>query len=490
MEQLQKIRPKHTGGMNPELSKLGNNLVTKFHVLMRVSQIYDSKNMVLQQSVQESLHAINTFINQEGNLCLKIVADDIFLNEQRLRYSVEGFTSFKYLMTQWKKRLIGEVLFRERVDERALRTFINTVISLEEGNEENASLFNGQMSQHHIFSIEAHPLETIETEIGAINLKKEDFQKVAQRIFFESIRTLKEVTTNIDGKQQADIRKLKRLVRKAVHLVMEDDSILLGMTTVKNVDAYTYNHSVNVAIFSMAMGRRLSFSKKTLVELGITAMLHDIGKSKIPIEILNKPGQLSEEEWNLMKRHPLTGVEILLNLKQLGDVNLKMVTAIFEHHLRKDCSGYPRLFRKERISLFGRIIQIADAYDAMTTPKPHKMIPYTPEQALAVMLKEKEVHFDSILLKMFIGVVGIYPIGSLVLLDTHEVGIVFKSNPDPQWLNRPQVMLVQRDERGRGKKEIVDLTEEDGGGRFRWSIIKTLDPNQYHIDIAKYFLLT
>jgi HD-GYP domain-containing protein (c-di-GMP phosphodiesterase class II) len=475
--------------MESDLSKLGNNLVTKLHVLMKISQIYDSKNVALHQFIQESLQAINSLIRREGSLSLKIVRDDLFLTEQRLRYSVEGFTSFKYLLTQWKKRLIGQVIFKEPVDERTLREFIYALMSLEEGREENASVFNEHLSNLSISSIEVNSLEVFEGEEEGMGLqKKEDHREVAKKVFFEAIGTIDEMITHIKGKQHADVRKLKRLAQKAVHLVMEDESILLGMATIKNYDEYTFNHSVNVSIYSLTIGRRLGLSKKALTELGLTALLHDIGKSKIPKEILNKPGPFNDGEWGLMKQHPLQGVEISLNLKELGEINPRIVIGIFDHHLRKDFTGYPKLFRKKEVSLFGRIIQIADAYDAMTTAKNYRKGPYTPEQALAIMMREREVHFDPILLKIFIGLVGIFPVGSLVLLNTHEMGIVYKANPDPKWLDRPQVIIVTRDGKRDVKKEMVDLTQRDGGDQFKRTIVKTLDPNKFHIDIAKYFL--
>ena len=486
--QPEKVGSKRSEGMDSELLKLANNLVTKFHVLMRISQIYDSKNVALHQFVQESLQTINTLIEKEGVLSLKIVKDDFFLNEQRLRYSVEGFTSFKYLLTQWKKRLIGEVIFKSPVDERILREFIYTLINLEEGREENADLFNERLMSGNIHSVEVNSLEVAEGEEEGFTLQKEDQREVGKKVFFETIGTIKEAITRIKSNQHADVRKLKRLAQKAVHLVIEDESILLGMTTIKNYDEYTFNHSVNVSIYSLAIGKRLGFSKKALTELGITALLHDVGKSKIPIEILNKPASLDEEEWGMMKKHPLVGVEIVLNLKQLGEINPRMVVGIFDHHLKSDLSGYPKLFRKREVSLFGKIIQIADSYDAMTTPRIYKKTPYTPEQALALLLSERTVHFDPILLKIFIGLVGIYPIGSLVLLNTREMGIVYKSDHDPKWLDRPTVILVARGAKGDVKKEVVDLKETDGGGRYKRSIVKTLDPHQYHIDIAKYFL--
>ncbi len=487
--QTQRPSKKPSETVDPDLSKLGNSLVTKFHVLMRISQIYDSKNVALHQFVEESLQSINNLINRQGTLSLKIVKEDVFINDQRLRYSVEGFTSFKYLLTQWKKRLIGEVIFKGLLDEAVLKEFIYALMNLEEGKEENAGLLNKQLVNKDIRSIEVNSLEMIEQEgeEGAALRPKENPEEVAKKVFFETIGTIKEVITHIKGKQYAEVRKLKRLAQKAVHLVMEDESILLGMATIKNYDEYTFNHSVNVCIYTLAIGKRLGFSKKTLTELAVTALLHDIGKSKIPREVLNKPSPFDEGEWGMMKRHPLWGVEILLNLKQLGEINPRMVIGIFDHHLKSDFSGYPRLFRKKEVSLFGQIIQIADSYDAMTTPTTYRKVPFTPEQSLAMMLKEKGVHYDPLLLKIFLGLVGIYPIGSLVLLDTRELGIVYKPNVNPKSMDRPKVMLVSRDEKGQARKEMLDLMEADSKGRFKRSVVKTLDPHKYHIDISRYF---
>jgi putative nucleotidyltransferase with HDIG domain len=476
-----------SGGMDNDLAKLGNNLVTKLHVMMKVSQIYDAKNVTFRQFMQESLETINALVEKQGGACLKVVKDDFFLNDQRLRYSVEGFNSFKYVTTQWKKKMIGGVTIRERMDERMLREFVYTLNSLPDGKPENANLFNERMTSSKIHSVEVMPLEETQGEDGA-TVQNDDQKVVAKKVFFETLGTIKDVITQIKTKQYPDVRKLKRLAQTTVNLMMQDESILLGLTAIKNYDEYTFNHSLNVSIYALAIGRRLGFSKKTLTELGITALLHDIGKSKVPLEILNKPGKLDDAEWDQMKRHPLMGVEIVLNLKQLGEINPKMVIGIFDHHLRTNLTGYPKLFRKKTPSLFGRIIQIADVYDAMTTPRVYRNKCYTPEQVLAIMLRDQGTQFDPILLKIFIGLVGIFPIGSLVMLDTQETGIVYKANPDPKLIDRPQVILISRDQKGEVKKTMVDLSETNGEGKFKRNITKTLDPNKYHIDIAKYFI--
>jgi HD-GYP domain-containing protein (c-di-GMP phosphodiesterase class II) len=476
-----------SGSMNSDLSKLGNQVVTKFHVMMRVSQIYDAKNVTFRQFIQESLETINAIVEKEGRVSLKVVKDDVFLNDQRLRYSVEGFNSFKYVATQWKKKMVGGVIVKERIDERTLQEFVFTLNGLPDGKSENVNQFNERMAAYKIQSIEVMPLEEIDGEDGD-TLKKDDPKVVAKKVFFETLGTMKEVVNQIKSKQYADVRKLKRLAQTAVNLVMQDESILLGLTTIKNYDEYTFNHSVNVSMYALAIGRRLGFTRKTLTELGITALLHDIGKSKVPIEVLNKAGKLDDTEWGQMKKHPLAGVEIVLNLKQLGEINPKMVIGIFDHHLKMNLTGYPKLFRKKDPSLFGRIIQVVDAYDAMTTPRIYRQKCYTPEQALAIMLRDKGTQFDPILLKVFIGLVGMIPIGSLVMLDTNELGIVYKANPDPKFLDRPQVILISRDQKGEVTKTMVDLSETNGNGNFKRNIAKTLDPNKYHIDIAKYFI--
>jgi HD-GYP domain-containing protein (c-di-GMP phosphodiesterase class II) len=472
---------------NADLSELGNRLLQKLHVMMRVSQIYDANNVMFQRFMHELLETMNGAMEEESILSLKMLKGDIFLNDQRLCYSVEGFTSFKYVITHWKKKRIGGVTFKGALDERMLQEFLFTMNSLPDRDDENAEKLNERMAHHEIHSIEVVPMDPIEDEDGDLS-QKNDQKDIAKRVFFETLGTIKEVVTQIKQKQYPEVRKLKRLVQTAVRLIMQDESILLGLTTIKNYDEYTYNHSINVSIYSIAIGRRLGLPKKALTELGITAMLHDLGKSKVPKEVLNKPNKLDDPEWDLMKRHPLMGVEIVLNLKQLGEINPRIVIGIFDHHLNRDLSGYPRLFQKKDPSLFGRIIQIADVYDAMTTPRVYRKKSYSPDQALAIMLKDRETTFDPILLKIFVGLVGIFPVGSLVLLDTREIAVVYKMNPDPELLDRPQVIVVYRDVTGEVKESFVDLSEPGSAGTYKRSIMRALDPNKYHINIVKYFI--
>ena len=493
-----------------DIIKLGNRLISRLQLLVKLFQVYGSKNVPLHNFFQECIQTINILVEQEESLSLKIVTDDFFLNGHRLHYSIEGFASYKNLLTQWKKRLIGEVIFREPVDQTILKEFIYGLFSLEEGNEDNAYILAGKLVEIGISSIEVEPLESYEGDGknkregrgGAKGGEAEGGTKegeaeggysphgakpkeVAKKVFFEAIGAIREFMKSVSEEKYPNVRRLRRITQKTVHLILEDESFLLGLASIKNYDEYTFNHSVNVAIYALSVGNRLGFSKDTLRELGLTALLHDIGKSKISKEILNKPGPLSDEEWAVMKTHPLKGVETILDLKHMGEIDPMMVFGIFEHHHKDNLSGYPELILKKERNFFGQIIQIADVYDALATPRVYKKA-FTPEEALAMMVKDQGSHFDPILLKIFIGLVGIYPVGSLVLLNTQDLGVVYKSNP--QSADRPHIILLARDEAGNPKKVVIDLTETDGQGQYKTSIVKTLDPLKYHIDIGKYFI--
>jgi putative nucleotidyltransferase with HDIG domain len=467
-------------------SRLGNELIIKLHILMKSSQIYDQKNVALNQVVQGSLELINHFLKSERSLALKVIRNGLFINGKRLKVGVDSYIGFKFVLEQLQKKRVGEIRIFGVLSEKMLKEFVYHLMNLEDGGEENAKKLQEDLKRLEIDFVHVEPLEIFEED--ELFVGHTDRKEAGKRLFFETIGVIKGVVTGIKKNQFIDARKMKRMVQGAVNLMVKDESILLGLTTIKNYDQYTFNHCVNVAIYSLALGRRLGFSKKMLTELGMTGLLHDIGKSKIPKEIINKPDKLDDDEWKLIREHPMTGVEMMLKIKQLGEMSPKMAIGVFEHHLNCDLTGYPKLIRKKDLTVFGKIIKITDCYDAMTTPRTYRKSPYRPDQALAIMVREKN-GFDPVLLKVFIGIIGIYPIGSLVLLDTNEMGVVYETNPDPQYINRPKVILISQSEGKRRIGPAVNLAEMDDEKKtYRRSIVKALDPKKYYVNIVEHFL--
>jgi HD-GYP domain-containing protein (c-di-GMP phosphodiesterase class II) len=257
------------------------------------------------------------------------------------------------------------------------------------------------------------------------------------------------------------------------------------LTSIKSFDEYTFAHSVNVCILSVALGTRLGLSKRELSELGFAALFHDVGKVRLPIEILNKPGELTEEEWVEVRKHPVFGVKALLARRSIDRFCTRAMVVSFEHHQKLDQTGYPETSVQRDLDLFSRIVTIVDVYDSMTSGRVYAKTPLTPDEALRRMLQKQGKSFDAVLLKVFINMLGIYPVGSVVVLDTGEIGVVMEANPAE--LSRPEVAIIADRFGKRDKVETVKLTKKDEKtGKHTRTILRTIDPHRYKLEVARY----
>jgi HD-GYP domain-containing protein (c-di-GMP phosphodiesterase class II) len=465
-------------------TKLGTEFIIKFYRLLKGATIYDRKNVLIDRLTQECLQVINETIQSEGGLFLKIVRDNFFFNNIRIIVKADKYSIFKAFWQEMRRRWIGEVEFSEEMNKEDLKDFIYLLSGLEENNESNYLYVNKQLEYRNIESVHTGKLESFKDE--EIYIDSEDQKKYSKEVYFKSIGLVKEVVDSIHQQKALNIRKAKRLMQTAVNAIMQDDSTLLGLANIKNYDEYTFNHSVNVAIYAIALGQRVGIPKKHLSHLGMAGLFHDMGKTRIPKEILNKTGKLSPEEWSMMRFHPVIGTEIIMRMKEWGELSTRMMNGAFEHHLRYDLTGYPRLTRKRKISLFGRIITIADFYDALVRPRVYNRFPYVSEKILGIMLERSGKDFDPVIVKVFINMIGIFPLGTLVLLNTNEMGIVTQIHEDTELIDRPKVSLIYYSDGEYRKGNVVDLREMDEGTKdFKRSIVKTLDPNEYNINVAE-----
>jgi putative nucleotidyltransferase with HDIG domain len=468
-------------------TKLGTEFVGKFYRLLKGTTIYDRKNVIIDRLTKECLQVINGIIQSEGHLFLKIVRDNFFFNNIRIIVKADMYPIFKAFWQEMKKRWIGEVEFSAEVGAEHLKDFIYLLSGLEENNESNYLYVKKQLEYRNIESIHVGKLEFFKDE--DIYIDSEDQKKFSKEVYFKSISLVKEVIESINQQKALNIRKAKRLMQNAVNAIMQDESTLLGLANIKNYDEYTFNHSVNVAIYAIALGQRIGIPKKHLSNLGMAGLFHDIGKTKIPKEILNKSGKLSSQEWTMMRAHPLVGAEIVMRMKEWGELSTRLIDAAFEHHLKYDLTGYPRLTRKRKITLFGRIVTIADFYDALVRPRVYNRFPYVSEKILGLMLERSGKDFDPAIVKVFINMIGIFPLGTLVLLNTNEMGIVSQIQEDSELIDRPKVCLLYYSDGDYRKGKMVDLREMDEGTKdFKRSIVKTLDPNEYNINVAEFLI--
>ena len=246
---------------------------------------------------------------------------------------------------------------------------------------------------------------------------------------------------------------------------------------------------MNVCIFSVALGRRLHLTRLQLYDLGMAALFHDLGKSRVPIDVLNKPDLLSDEEWQMIASHPWLGVLSLFQLREQQEHPYRSMTVAYEHHMKRDLTGYPRSLRTKELSMFSKIVAVADGFDAATSRRAYQTEPMSPAEVLREMRDNPRRGMDPVVVKAFVNLLGIYPVGTLVVLDTFELAIVHAVNPQPELLARPIIRLVS-DDRGNllFPGELFDLAQRTEDGGYMRTIIKTADAERYGIRIGDYFV--
>jgi putative nucleotidyltransferase with HDIG domain len=262
--------------------------------------------------------------------------------------------------------------------------------------------------------------------------------------------------------------------------ILRSPDALTSLTRLKQFDEYTFFHSINTSVLALSVGRHLGYARAPLLQLGTGMLLHDIGKTQVPIEILNKPGRYEADEFEIMKQHVLRGAEILSNTAGLTDMCLQPG---LEHHERVDGTGYPHHRSKVHLSQFGLIAAIVDIYDAVTSDRCyHKG--KTPHETLQLLYQMgTQGHVDGALVQQFVQVVGVYPVGSCVLLNTGETAIVKQFNHHAPI--RPLVVLI-RDESGYWRYTPVDFDLATQFHRPKRTIASTLDPIALGIDPRTY----
>ena len=271
----------------------------------------------------------------------------------------------------------------------------------------------------------------------------------------EAVAVVRDIMAGYSFSDVIDVEHVKTVVNRIVDELLSNDDILYNLTEIKTVDDYTFKHSVSVCILSIITGIGLGFDTAQLRELGLGAILHDIGKLCIPREILKKPSQLTVEEFEEIKKHTILGYELL---KKSGQLNRVSSYIALGHHERYDGSGYPYRLKSEEIQIYARIVAVADVYDALTSDrvyrkklKPHEVYEYITSMGLH--------HFDPVVVENFVRFVTVYPEGSGVLLNTRERAIVVKHNR--KMPTRPLVRVVYDEDMKRSSKEI-DLSQESG----------------------------
>lgn len=468
-----------------EIQESGRKLLTAFYAALRALKLYPLENTAVQQALADLNTLISRIVNVEGGLELRVVGDFFFLNETRLRLDLSNYSTFGSFARALKDHGLGAVEVLPGIEKGEWASFLSLLLRSPEAEEPYAG-FMKRMSGAPILHIQVLP----ESEVQEPALEEEEALHAAKRTYAQSVKVAKDALTDMRVGRAVNIRKVKRAVQGIVDQVLANEGSMITMTTLRDYDEYTFTHCVNVCIFSVIIGQRLRLSKLQLYELGLGALFHDLGKSRIDHGIINKPGGLTDEEWFELQQHPTEGLLSLFHLHGFQEVPYRQMLMAYEHHMKIDLTGYPKNRRGRKPSLFSRIVAVADAFDAGTSVRSYQYEPWPPDAVLKEMRDSPRRGHDPTLVKALINATGVYPIGTLVILDTMEMAVVSGVNENPDFLHQPVVKIIS-DELGMPLAEprTLDLSERDPvtGNPVR-SIIKTADPQRYGIQVSDYLI--
>ncbi len=461
-------------------------MVVALHSAVRAIHLYPVENKAVQKAIGDLGTAADRLARVQDGCELRRVGDYLFVNDTRLRLTLDNYAAVAYVLGLFREAGIGGFAVEGAPHAPAwivLLAFLQAPPT-DAPAEERLALLEARLAQSGITSFQ---LATPNDDQGSGDAELDQKER-ARQTYVRSLDVTREIMTSARLGKSPGLKRVKRAVQGIVDAILTDAASMLGLTTLRDFDEYTFVHSVNVCILSVALGRRLGLSKLQLLDLGLGALVHDIGKSRVPIELLNKRGSLDEHERLVLQTHPWQGVLALFALPAGTGRPWRSMVSAYEHHMRIDLSGYPKPMRARRLSLFSKIIAVADGFDAATTARVYQDAPWSPADVLRGMRDNARLGLDPVIVKAFINLTGIYPVGTVVVLDTFELGLVLAANSDPAALSRPVIRLLS-DALGNPVADVVhcDLTHGDSNGQYLRTIIRTEDPDRYGIRLGDYF---
>jgi len=442
-------------------------LIKELASTQQLRSMYSRDHDLTKKAVKNLYYILDDLLFTEHEITIGIVGDE-------LAYQKEPFYETSRRVHGFIRHLknIGavKISFMKGLNEKELEEFIE-ILAL---NEETLDATGGISDR-----LKASGIKNVTFGKIGFGVKEDtsegitDAVQVARGVFHGGEDLLKEVADNVLGNNKIDLASVRNFVGGIINNLLTNSSSLLVLTAVKSHDEYSFVHNINVAIFSLLQAETLGMEQACLNEIGVAALLHDVGKLSIPGEVLRKKGSLTEEEFNIIKSHAASGAKILL---ESPDISPLAAIVAFGHHIRYDMSGYPEKITGGKTDLATMIVTISDVYDALRSKRAYAG-EMAPEKTYDEMQTLSGKHFHPDLLRNFFNIIGVYPPGTLVALDSGEVGLVIKESTLDIW--RPQVEILYDANGNVAKKTvIVSLIEKDAGtGKYKRTVQHSIIPS-------------
>jgi putative nucleotidyltransferase with HDIG domain len=443
--------------------QLADELLRRFAAAMRSSQLYTPGHPIITRNLTSLSAAMQLLHGLERTIIIGLVGEEVIVDDMPIAKA----DALGTLVRRLQRVGIERISIDRGVTPEEIADLVHAVNALERRDKLDEPFEFPQLAHIRVGRV-------------AVDQRVEgNLQDMAtiRRLYSSSVDVAEDVWDSAQTEGKPDASVARTMIDGLAQAVAENRNALLALTTLKNYDNYTFTHMVNVSILTMGQAASMGIDGALLREFGLAALMHDIGKVRTPLEILNKPDKLTDEEFVVMKRHVVDGAEILRGTPEIPA--LAPIVA-FEHHLRLDGSGYPHGVSRPSLNLGTMICGIADVYDAMRSHRAYQQS-FPTDRILQVLKRNDGQQFDQNLVRRFVQLLGIYPVGNLVRLDTGEVAVVIEVHaPEPY---RPHVrVLIDRSGTKVDLPYEINLWEIEQGSDLPSSITAPLNPVNYDID--------
>jgi putative nucleotidyltransferase with HDIG domain len=447
--------------------QLSDDLLRRFGAVLRGTQLYSREHPIVTRNLDALNEALRVLHASDPAVIIGMLGDELIVGDQPMS---KTSSSMGELIRRLKMMGVERVTLTRGVTIDELRAFVAKFGDVEK------KIATGTQAEA------AADLESEHIKVGRVTLNErapEEGSDAAsiRKMYAEAVSVASMVWESARTDESPDPGSAHSMIDGLAQAVTQNRNALMALTALKEYDNYTFTHMVNVSILTMAQARGLGIEGPLLREFGLAALMHDIGKVKTPPEILNKPDKLTDEEFTIMKRHVIDGAEIL---RSTTDIPPLSPVVAFEHHLRLDGTGYPHGVVRPKLNLATMLCGIADVYDAMRSQRKYQQS-FPSERILTVLQRNDGSQFDQHLIRRFVQLMGIYPVGNLVRLNTDEVAVVLRVHaPDPY---RPKVRILFAPDGSRLELPLdVNLWESEPDATHAATVVAPLDPAEYGID--------
>jgi putative nucleotidyltransferase with HDIG domain len=444
--------------------QLADELLRSVAATLRSAQLYSKGHPIIMRNLGSFFAAVQLLHTLSPRVVIGLIGDEVIVDDTPIAKA----DAMGPLVHRLRQNGLERITIERGVTQDELNRFVEATAALErqDADAKPEAAFAGMphIRVGRVMVDERSPGEL--ADIATI-----------KRMYTEAVSVASDIWNSAQTEGKPDATQARTVIDGLAEAVAQNRSALLALTTLKNYDNYTFTHMVNVSILTMGQARGIGIEGPLLREFGLAALMHDIGKVRTPLEILNKPDKLTTDEFAIMKRHTIDGAEML---RSTPDIPTLAPVVAFEHHLRLDGSGYPDGARRPTLNAGTMLCGIADVYDAMRSQRAYQRA-FPTDRILEVLKRNDGKQFDQHLVRRFVQLIGIYPIGNLVRLNTGQIAVVRAVHaPDP---SRPQVRVLFN--RAGVRLDLpyeVNLWEILTGDDRPSSIVAPVDPAAYELD--------